>query len=408
MMNQPHPFEIRLQQMSNKIGALEGTISRMAQDNEALRRTAMEAKILAEVLKNTSVSPSASMSTRGDFKASKAWMKNTWAKAWGGADYVSLDDIQGRTIPFDNFVEIPIPDSTSTTLQGVLKVSMEGPMVCSHRYAAILSKAVYQVTYLNGQQATFFGRSYGRFRGISSNTDIMDSVRAFDQLSQYQPSYLGAVYDGTNFVPVGNPVGINDASAALPTGSLANLLPNFPGTGRPIVASPFSMSSGRSMQFDGLIAVEPQGAQFKRQNIPIPSAMWSEGFNKPAELSCYDVLEPSEEVIISVTPTHVNNPPFGNISDLVARNDDFTFDPATGVAANNPLPVGSWPFLAGQFDGHEGINDETLDGDTSVTVDRVVRTYDATLIIGFRGFRIIAPPGRGLGAAGPSEAPLVR
>lgn len=379
-----HPFQLQLQSMSNKIGAMENHINRLAADNQALRQMATESKILGEVLKNTQVS--GKQLGGGDFKANKAW-----AKAWGGADYVSLDAIQGRFIPFDLFTEIIVPDNASTTLDGVLKVSMEGPFVATHRYAAFISDVRYQVNFSNGSSATFKGRTNGRFRGISSNTDTVDALRAFEQINQYQPSHVGAVYDGTNVVAVGNPTGVNENSISTST---TNMLPNFPGSGRPIVVSPLSMSGGRSMQFDGTIAVQPQGAQFNRQNIPIPSSMWSDGVNKASKLSCYDVLEPGEEVIVKVTPTHVNNPPFGNISDLIALNNAWTFA-GTGLAANNPMPTGSWPFLAGQFDGHEGINDESLYGDTSVTVDRVIRSFDARIILGFKGFRIIAPPGRG-------------
>ncbi len=381
-MQQPHPFEVKLQQMSSALGAMQGQVQKLAQENATLRKTATEAHILASTLKDIKVS-AVNSSTPGDFKARRAY-----AKAWGGSSYVSLDSIQGRFVPYDEFVEIPIPNGQATAVQGVMKVSMEGPFVAARRYAVFLSRAVYQVTFLNGTTATFKGRTNGRFRGVGSNTDVSDAINAFKQISQYQPSYLGAVYNGANIIAVENPAGVNPNSTD-PT----NLLPNFPGTGRPIVVSPLSMSGGRSMTFDGTIAVQPQGAQFNRQNIPIPSSLWTDGFNGPVDLSCYDVLEPSEEIIFTVNPLHVNNPPFGNVSGLVALNADYTYDNTTGVAANDPLPVGNWPWLASQFDGHEGINDETLVGDTSVDVDRVVRTYDGTLIIGYMGFRIIAAPG---------------
>ena len=385
MTQGPHPFQLALQQMSNKIGALENTIGRMAQEHQRLNQVATEAKILAQALQNVKVE--GRHLGGGDFKANKAW-----AKAWGGSDYVSLDSIQGRFVPFDLFTEILVPDNTAATVEGVLKVSMEGPFVATHRYAAFLSDVRYQVNFANGSSATFKGRTNGRFRGISSNTDLVDAIRAFEQINQYQPSHVGAVLDGGGaVVAVGNPVGVNENSTGTST---TNILPNFPGSGRPLVVSPLSMSGGRSMQFDGTIAVQPQGAQFNRQNIPVPSSMW-DGNNKMSKLSCYDVLEPGEEVIVKVSPTHVNNPPFGNISDLIALNYAGWAFAATGIAANNPMPVGSWPFLAGQFDGHEGINDQSFDGDTSVTVDRVIRSFDARLIIGFKGFRIIAPPGRG-------------
>lgn len=382
MSQNPHPFQVQLQQLSGAVGSMQNQINRLAQENATLRNTATEAHIIAQTLKDVKVS-AVNSSTPGDFKA-----RRSYAKAWGGSSYVSLDSIQGRFVPYDLFVEIPIANGSTTALQGTLKVSMEGPFVAARRYAVFLSRAVYEVTFLNGTKATFKGRTNGRFRGVASNTDVSDAIAAFDQVNQYQPTYLNAVYNGATIIPAQNPVGVNQNSTD-PT----NMLPNFPGTGRPLVVSPLSMSGGRSMTFDGTIAIQPQGAQFNRQNIPVPSSLWSDNFNGPVDLSCYDVFEPSEELLVTVNPLHVNNPPFGNISSLVALNNAYAFNAATGVAANNPLPVGNWPWLAGQFDGHEGINDETLVGDTSVDVDRVVRTFDGTLILGYMGFRIIAAPG---------------
>jgi hypothetical protein len=381
-MQPMHPLEIRLQQMSNSLGSLQSQIQRLAGENEALKRTARDAYIMAETLKNVSVSP-VNSSVPGDFKARRAF-----AKGWGGAGYASLDSIHGRFIPYDQFVEIPIENGVNTSVQGVLKISMEGPFVAARRYAVFLSRVKYEVTLANGTKLVFKGRTNGRFRGVGSNTDVSDAVHAYEQIAQYQPSYLGAVYDGTNIIAVENPAGVNPDSTD-PT----NMLPNFPGTGRPLLVSPLSMSSGRSMTFDGTIAIEPQGAQYNRQNIPVPSSLWTDGFNGPVDLSCYDVMEPGEEVLVRVNPLHINNPAYGNINGLAALNADYTYDNTTGVAANNPLPVGSWPFLEGQFDGHEGINDETILGDSGVEVDRVVRSFDGTLIIGYMGFRIVQAPG---------------
>ncbi len=383
-MTQPSSIQAAFQAMSNKIASMEKNLIQLGQANQNLARVANEAKIMAETLKNVQMSPMGG-SVNADFKS-----KVAHAKAWGGGSYVSLGEIKGRFVPFDTFVEIPIPNDASSAIEGTLKVSMEGPFVAARRYAVFLSQYSYQVTFSNGTTAVFKGRTNGRFRGVSSNTDVCDALRAFEQLNQYQPSYLGAVYDSATpgIIPVGNPAGVNPSSTD-PT----NLLPNFPGTGRPLLVSPLSMSAGRSMTFDGTIAIEPQGAQFRRQNIPVPSSLWNDGDNGPVDLACYDVLEPGEEVIVRVNPLHINNPAYGNISSLVALNANYAFNAATGVAANNPLPVGSWPFLQGQFDGHEGINDETLLGDTSVEVDRVVRIADGVLVIGYMGFRIIAAPG---------------
>lgn len=323
------------------------------------------------------------------------WMaQRTLARAWGGAGYVSLADIQGRLIPFEQFETINIPGNSSGQLATVMKISMEGPMVATHRYAVLESRVQFQVTYANGTTEVFAGRTNGRQRPVSSVGDLFDAAHAFEQINQYQPSYLGGVWDGTSFVAVGNPAGVNPSSNAQST---PNMPPPFPGTGRPLVVSPLSMSSGRSMVFDGHIMVEPQGAQFKRSNRPVPSAQWSEGINKAVPLSCYDVFEPGEDIQLTVIPSHTNNPPLGNIQKLIGLGAlaNMTMVPGTGVASGNPAPVGAWPFLAGQFDGHEGINDETRLGDgTTVTIDRVVRVFDAVLHLGFRGFRIIAAPGK--------------
>ena len=381
----PQQLQLQIQQLSNALGGMNGRVQQLAQENERLRQTVTETKILTEALKNTSFSPGPSP-IGGDFRARK-----TFAKAWGGAGYVSLDNIEGRFVPYDLFVEIPIAGDSSQSVNGTLSVDIAGPFVAVKRYAAFLSQYKYQVQFSNGTKATFNGRSFGRWRGISSNTDVNDAMRAFDQLSQYQPMISGAIYNGTDIIPVLNPAAVNPGSVD-PT----NTLPNFPGTGRPLVVSPTSMSSGRSMGFDGTVAIVPQGAQFNRQNIPVPTSLWVDQFNGAVELGCYDVFEPGEQIVATVTPTHPNNPAFGNIQSLVALNADYAFDPATGAANNNPLPVGNWPWIQGQFDGHEGINDETLLGDTSVDVDRVIRVPAGILVIGYMGFRIIQAPGRQL------------
>ena len=267
----PHPIQLHLQSMSNKIGAMENHINRLAADNQALRQMATESKILGEVLKNTQVS--GKQLGGGDFKANKAW-----AKAWGGADYVSLDAIQGRFIPFDLFTEIIVPDNASTTLDGVLKVSMEGPFVATHRYAAFISDVRYQVNFSNGSSATFKGRTNGRFRGISSNTDTVDALRAFEQINQYQPSHVGAVYDGTNVVAVGNPTGVNENSISTST---TNMLPNFPGSGRPIVVSPLSMSGGRSIRPKDISIFTRQLATMMKAGVPLLQAFDIVGRGNP-------------------------------------------------------------------------------------------------------------------------------
>lgn len=378
------------QKMGARIAYLERHCKDLAQSNAELQRMSGEMSALSRVLERVESVRSGGGGSPGGGPGN-ALMQNIFAKQWGGGGYVSLSDIKGTLIPFDHYVDIPIAHNDAEAQQGVIKVTIDGPFVATHRYAALRSLTTFEVTYSNGTTASFKGRTNGRWRPIHSVTDIMDAVNAFKQPSQYQPSYVGAVYDSATpaFVPIPNPMGINPSSDAT---SLVHALPNFPGTAFPLVVSPLSMSSQRSMVFDGTIAVEPQGSNFRRQNQPIPSSAWSEGFNKPAELSVYDVWEPGEEVLVKVYPSHVLNPAYGNIESLVAREDDFTYDPVTGVAANNPLPEGSWPFLESQWDGHEGISDPTIAGDSDVTVDRVTRTFSSILTIGYRGFRILGVP----------------
>lgn len=309
-----------------------------------------------------------------------------------GHGYVSLNQIPGRHIPYDFMCRIPIVDGQAGTLQQTLYVSPDGPMVVTGRYAIFQSAHTFEVTGADGNAATFFGRSNGRFRPVSSSSDIMDAVRAFTQPSQYQPSYLGAVLSGTDIIAVGNPAGVNpDSNAA----SLFRLPPNWPGNGLPIIASPYSMSASRTMGFDGLISVETKGSNYKRQEIPTPSTFWTKQDGGIQKLGTLDIFEPGEIVQFSVEPQHVNNPAYGNVQNLGYFNDAagaFAYDPATGIAANNPAPPGLFPSLAGQYDGHEGINGASRPGDTATTKDPVSRNASGVLYLGYFGYRIIQPP----------------
>lgn len=330
-----------------------------------------------DVMKNTSMK----RSNNG------ALLRNVYAKAWGGDGYVSLDDIEGRLIPYDYLVDIPIPSGQSQQFQGTIPISMEGPFVATHRVMAFRSAVTFQLTDRDGVTTSYSGRSNGRFRGISSAQDLFDAARAFEQINQYQPSYLGAVWNGATTLAVGNPAGVNPSST-----DDINMLPNFPGSGRPIVTSPLSMAASRTMGFDGLVGVELAGANFRRQNQDVPSEFWQEGLTGSTAFSVYDVFDPGEVVTIKVTPTHVSNPAYGSISDLMRKAATYTLPTAAGVVINNPMPVGPFPFLEGQFDGHEGVNDETLDTDAADESDPAVRVFDGILTVGFRGFRILSPP----------------
>lgn len=364
-------------EVSAKLGHAERAIARVLSENAGLREQHAKMMGAIDTMKTVSVKRS----------NNSALLRNVYAKAWGGEGYVSLDDIEGRLIPYDYLVDIPIPSGQSQEFQGTIPISMEGPFVATHRVMAYRSAVEFQLTDREGVKTSYLGRSNGRFRGISSAQDLFDAARAFDQISQYQPSYIGAVWDGAAVLPVGNPGGVNPDSL-----NTINMLPNFPGSGRPLNVSPMSMAASRTMGFDGLVAVELAGANFRRQNQPIPSDFWQEGVTGSTALSVYDVFDPGEVVTIKVTPTHVANPAYGSISSLARKAALYTFVPATGSAPNDPMPFGPFPFLEGQFDGHEGINDETLDGDDEDQADPAVRVFNGILTVGFRGFRILSPP----------------
>jgi len=313
--------------------------------------------------------------------------------------WVSLDEIPGRRIPYDFHVSILIRNGEASETSGTLYVTPDGPFVATARYAIFQSAHQFRYSSESGV-STFSGRSYGRFRPIHSANDIMDAQRAFEQLSMYQPSYVGATLNpaGNAIVPVPNPAAVhvgNGGGAGTATSDQSNLLPNFPGNGAPIYTSPLSMAAFRTMQFDGRFVVAVKGSQFQRAEDPsgVPSTFWATRGSDPFPLACEDIFDPGETIEIKVRPNHPNNPQFGNISGLMYQGNDFTFTPATASSANNPAPVGPFPFLSGQFDGHEGINDRSVQGDSTSTTDRVSRAEDGILIIGFLGYRILPPPG---------------
>jgi hypothetical protein len=242
-----------------------------------------------------------------------------------------IENIPGRRVPFDMVVTIPIGTNSIAEAQGTKTISQDGPFVAVARMAAFQSAFQFALRDPATQaQAAFQGRSFGRYRPISSSWDLNDG----------QPG-------------------------PQPSMALA-----FPGTGAPMYASPSNHSSYRSMEFDGLIEMLNQGAAYPRSNEPIPSAFYSDAINSPWQLGALDFFERGETIQWKVRPTHVNNPPAGNLS---------------GYAAG-----GLYPFLASQFDVHEGVNDPI---NPAATTDPITRLADGLLIIGLHGFRIIQPPG---------------
>ena len=93
-------------------------------------------------------------------------------------------------------------------------------------------------------------------------------------------------------------------------------------------------------------------------------------------------------MVIKVEPTHVNNPPYGNV----------TGQHVFPITANN---LTGWPFTDGQFDAHEGVatpgsstweqNDPNVPN--ILAVDAVTRLPRGLLIMGWEGYRINQPMG---------------
>ena len=243
-----------------------------------------------------------------------------------------IEQIPGRRIPFDLVVRIPVGANITSEQQQSTTISMDGPFVAVRRFAAFLSQLT--VSYTNpSTRATsaFLGRSFGRWRPIHSMWDV------------------------------------NDASAGVMQSVTGGPIP---GAGQPIYASPSNMSSFRTMEFDGLVKFLNAGSGFLRQNDSIPSAWYSEAINSPFDLPALDFFEKGETLQWFVTPTHPNNPDYGNMS-------------AYGVG-------GIYPFISSQYDVQEGINDKEI---LEQTTDPITRLPNGILYIGFSGYRIIQPPG---------------
>lgn len=258
-----------------------------------------------------------------------------------GQGITRIEQIPGKRVPFDYYVTIPINAGDSTEQSQTFTVSQEGPFVATHRWAVFVSRHQIQVT-VDETTSTFFTRSYGRQRPVHSVTDLLDGHAAM-------------------------------------TTTLSN--PYTSGAYVAALGLPSNISNFRSMEFDGLISVSDQGTTLPRQNAPIPTSQWAEETNKAVPLSALDLFERGTIVQFTVKPLHINNPAAGNVN------------------GQNVFGAAGWPFLAGQYDPHEGIvtpgaftvTDE--DGITPIVSDIVERVPNGELYIGFRGYRIFQPPG---------------
>lgn len=255
---------------------------------------------------------------------------------------VRVEDIPGRRVPFDLLVDIPIGNNTTSDVEVSTTISQEGPFVAVKRFATFQSQLSFQVT-VGTDRFRFNGRTFGRYRPIHSAWDLSDAQ---------QPNG----FFGTN--------------------------PLTAGTSDAVISATSNTSGGRSMTFDGRVLFLNAGSSFPRSNVTVPTPFWTTQINSPQDLGALDFFERGEVLTWRVSPSHVNNPAFGN------ADGRFIF-PA------NPL-VNQWPFLEGQFDVQEGI--VTPDGITwsqstpeLITSDIVQRLPDGILTIGFLGYRIIQP-----------------
>jgi hypothetical protein len=257
-----------------------------------------------------------------------------------GGGIVRVEDIPGRRVPYVLVIDIPIgPDEVSVQEDSVT-ISQEGPFVAVRKMATFMSALEYQVTFPDESKARFTGRSFGRYRPIHSAWDIND-----------------AQSDAIFTTP--NPIDADGIFAALGYTS--------------------TKSTYRSMEFDGRIEVINAGSSYPRQNISVPSSLWTPQINAPQDLGCLDFFERGEVITARVTPNHANNPPFGNADGL------------------SIFGVEGWPFVEGQFDPQEGIVTPApvtdFDPFTAITTDRVTRLPNGLFTIAWEGYRIIQPVG---------------
>jgi hypothetical protein len=266
--------------------------------------------------------------------------KDSWKIGHG---VVRIEDIPGRRIPYVLSMDLYIGAGTTSDVEQSVTISQEGPFVAVRRMATFRSAYSYSYTDPQTQAVSrFSGRSNGRFRPIHSAWDLNDAA--------------------------------NNAVVTTPNPLVANTLAGAPG-----ITS--SMAGFRSMELDALISVIIQGASYPRQNYPVPSTFWSTAINAPVDLGALDFFERGEQVTVRVTPTHPNNPSYGNANGL------------------NIFGTTGWPFLAGQFDPQEGIMTPggivSVNGATVETLgsDPIVRLPDGILTVAYEGYKIIQPTG---------------
>lgn len=263
-----------------------------------------------------------------------------------GSGIVRIEDLPGRRVPYDLLVDIPIGNNTTSQREASVTISQDGPFVAVKRFATFQSSLEFQVTDEGGTLARFTGRSFGRYRPIHSAWDIFDANSTASVVTQAYPFQAGPPTSLSAFAEL-----------------------------------PGSMSTFRSMEFDGRILFENAGSSYPRQNISVPTPFWTTQINSPQDLAALDFFERGEVLTFRVQPNHVNNPPAGNVD------------------GNCIFGAVGWPFLGGQYDRQEGICTPqafTFDvegGIQTLQTDSIQRLPDGILTIGFLGYRIQQPVG---------------
>lgn len=283
----------------------------------------------------------------------------------GTPNLLYIDDIPGKREPYTMLVEIPISANSAASQKASMIVDQSGAFVATRRFATFLSS--YQFATTDPDTNTvgrFVGRSYGRYRPAHSAWDINDG--------QHNAHADTAFWYLTQLLTFGSPT-----TTILPSAALG---------------LPSSMSSFRTMEFDGKVRVFCAGSSAERQNIAVPTAFWSSSINSPLDLAALDFFERGDAITFEVQPNHVNNPPAGNVTGT------YVFPAVGGLVT----PSAGWPFVEGQFDAHEGVatphgSDKNVNGQVVLpdllATDSVSRLPDGILVIGYEGYRIRQPIG---------------
>jgi len=292
---------------------------------------------LASIANAIAVERASGSGLSGDAPAPRLHDRDQWRVGHG---VVRVEDIPGRRIPYVLSMDLYVGRNQTSPVEQSVTISQEGPFIAVRRVMSFRSLYGFTYTDESGAVGRFTGRSYGRYRPTSSAWDLNDAQNNI-------------------IVTTPNP----------PVG----IYPGAPGYTS-------SMAGYRSMELDALVEVIVQGASYPRQNYPVPSAMWSTNLNGPVDLGALDFFERGEQLTVKLTPTHPNNPEFGNASGLTI------------------FGTAGWPFAKGQFDPHEGIvtpggiamADNTL---SLAPSDPIERMPDGVVTVAWEGYKIIQPTG---------------